>query len=430
MCMKNEQTWTVTGGVQCGTVQIDSRSEPVPRLRVFHRGRRGDARQACIQTNRYDLPRAATFLLAASTMPDQAQPANHRPADPQRQEYELAPIDSITPHPRNPNQGDVGSIRESIDVNGFYGACIVQKSTRFILAGEHRWRAEKERQQAYVPVLFVDVDDETALRILLADNGTRRGARTQEKLVGEILESLRVRQGTGYKPPDIQALLKKARPVPSYLAAAAQKAQAPSAAAAEAKAGESPLTAAPDPATAPAEPVAVWLVASDAAGEGELPASGPAPEAPEPDAHAAEALLRAAELAAEEKALPSLDEAPEEVPEPAPEPAARVGADTPAKPRRDPEPAAASEALTLRPRIGLRGEARHPLAVVLDNDGSRRWSEWKDRVGARKDTDALLLALDALREVVLPWEAEEDAHEDADDDAVPDEPGPDADPDA
>jgi hypothetical protein len=79
----------------------------------------------------------------------------------------------------------------------------------------------------------------------------------------------------------------------------------------------------------------------------------------------------------------------------------------------------------LRPRVGLRGEARHPLAIVLDNDGSRRWSEWKDRVGVRKDTDALLLALDALRKLVLPWEADQDA-----DDAIPDEPDAEADGDA
>jgi hypothetical protein len=137
-----------------------------------------------------------TFRRVPFTMSDKPTPPEHRPADPHRQEYELAPIESISPHPRNPNQGDVAAIRESIDVNGFYGACIVQKSTRFILAGEHRWRAEKEREQTHVPVLFVDVDDETALRILLADNGTRRGARTTRSCPRTGIGRFR-RSGTG-----------------------------------------------------------------------------------------------------------------------------------------------------------------------------------------------------------------------------------------
>lgn len=364
-------------------------------------------------------------------MSDKPTPPEHRPADPHRQEYELAPIDSLSPHPRNPNQGDVGAIRESIDVNGFYGACIVQKSTRFILAGEHRWRAEKEREQTHVPVLFVDVDDETALRILLADNGTRRGARTQEKLVGEILETLRVRQGTGYKPPDIQALLKKARPVPSYLAAAAQKAQEPSSSAPEPKGAASALAPQPELLTAAPEPGAV-PPGSDAATDGvDPPAPELLPEAPELDARAAEALLRAAELAAEQNALPMLSEPPEsapaptleeDAPEPAPAPPARAAAEGHAKPPPREEAADAGETLTVRPRVGLRGEARHPLAIVLDNEGLRRWNEWKERVGLRKDTDALLFAVDTLRDVVLPWEAEDD-----DDDAATDEPDAQAD---
>jgi hypothetical protein len=260
---------------------------------------------------------------------------------------------------------------------------------------------------------------------LLADNGTRRGARTQEKLVGEILEKLRVRQGTGYKAPDIQALLKKARPVPSYLAAAAQKAQAPSPGVPESNDATSPVAASPEPGTA--------SLPSDAPpAEAEPAPPEPSPEAPEFDAREAEALLRAAELAAEEKAL-SLPAAPpesapelaaeEDAPEPAPEPPARAAADAPAKPPRREDPPDASEALTVRPRVGLRGEARHPLAIVLDNDGARRWNGWKDRVGLRKDTDALLLAMDVLRDVVLPWEAEHDA----DDDALSDEPDTEAD---
>lgn len=80
------------------------------------------------------------------------------------------PIDSIVPHPANPNVGDVGAIGESIDSVGFYSTVYVQQSSGMILAGEHRWRALRAKGSQDVPVVFLDVDDETALRILLADN--------------------------------------------------------------------------------------------------------------------------------------------------------------------------------------------------------------------------------------------------------------------
>ena len=68
------------------------------------------------------------------------------------QQYELVPIDSIQPHPRNARQGDIGAIVESIKANQFYGACVVQRSTRYILVGNHRWRAAKQCDLTQVPV--------------------------------------------------------------------------------------------------------------------------------------------------------------------------------------------------------------------------------------------------------------------------------------
>ncbi len=48
--------------------------------------------------------------------------------------------DLIT-HPKNPRKGNVDLIIESIEENGFYGALIVQKSTGYILTGNHRFVA-------------------------------------------------------------------------------------------------------------------------------------------------------------------------------------------------------------------------------------------------------------------------------------------------
>ena len=49
---------------------------------------------------------------------------------------------------------------------------IVQEHSNIILAGEHRWKSAMEEGAETVPVIFVDVDDVTAMRIMLADNRT------------------------------------------------------------------------------------------------------------------------------------------------------------------------------------------------------------------------------------------------------------------
>ncbi len=106
------------------------------------------------------------------------------------QEYMVVLIDSIRPHPENPNKGDVGMIEESIEHNDWYGACIVQKSTGYILAGEHRWRAAKAKGMTEVPVIVRDVDDAKALRIMLVDNESARRATIDDEQVSLILETL------------------------------------------------------------------------------------------------------------------------------------------------------------------------------------------------------------------------------------------------
>ena len=54
--------------------------------------------------------------------------------------YELVPIGDLVEHPQNPRRGDMESIVDSVATNNVYGAAIVQRSTRHILAGNHRVR--------------------------------------------------------------------------------------------------------------------------------------------------------------------------------------------------------------------------------------------------------------------------------------------------
>ena len=73
-------------------------------------------------------------------------------------------------HPDNPRLGDIGAIITSIENNGWYGAVVAQKKTRRVLAGNHRLQAAIQLDMDEIPVYWVDVNDEEAKRIMIADN--------------------------------------------------------------------------------------------------------------------------------------------------------------------------------------------------------------------------------------------------------------------
>ena len=125
-------------------------------------------------------------------------------------------IDAVQPHPRNPRQGDVGAIHQSIEANGFYGHIVAQRSSGHILAGNHRWIAAKQAGAKRIPVTWVDVDDDHALRILLADNRTNDLATYDDtslaQLLIEIQEAVGDLTGTGYDGDDLDDLLARLAP--------------------------------------------------------------------------------------------------------------------------------------------------------------------------------------------------------------------------
>jgi len=127
------------------------------------------------------------------------------------QAYEIVPIDAIRPHPRNVNEGNVAAIAESMRVNGFYGALRVQRSTGYIVAGNHSWKAAKEIGLTAVPVIFLDIDDDHALRLMLVDNQTARQAHNREQELAELLTEISHTSaglaGTGFASDDLDKLL-------------------------------------------------------------------------------------------------------------------------------------------------------------------------------------------------------------------------------
>jgi DNA modification methylase len=132
------------------------------------------------------------------------------------QDYEMVPVDRITTHPDNARRGNIEVIRESIRTNGFYGACVVQRSTGRILVGNHRYLAAVEEGLVEVPVVWVDKSDDEARRLLLVDNRTTDLAVYDDQALVELLSNYADDNGglvgTGWDDAELAALLAAIEP--------------------------------------------------------------------------------------------------------------------------------------------------------------------------------------------------------------------------
>lgn len=122
------------------------------------------------------------------------------------------PIDSLTPYPGNPRRGDVDAIAQSITVNGVYKPIVVQKASSTILAGNHTWEAATRLGMETIDVVWADVDDAAAKRIVLADNRTSDLGLHHLEDLGDLLSSLDDLTGTGYDATYLDGLLKQLHP--------------------------------------------------------------------------------------------------------------------------------------------------------------------------------------------------------------------------
>ena len=130
------------------------------------------------------------------------------------------PITELNLHHKNARTGDVQAIKGSMVANGVYKPIVVNKGTHTgrpneVLAGNHGLKAMRELAQENpddtrwqnVSVWLVDVDDDRATRILLADNRTADLGSYDNELLQELLESIDDDlDGTGYDEDDLQIL--------------------------------------------------------------------------------------------------------------------------------------------------------------------------------------------------------------------------------
>jgi hypothetical protein len=128
-----------------------------------------------------------------------------------KQEYDPeVPVGDIEQHPNNPRRGDDASVRDSMEHNDFFGAILVQRSTGYVIAGNTRYRVMVSDGAETIPAFWVDCDDETAKRIMLADNRTSDLAFYDDEQLFGLLRDLNQSEGldgTGYDRAAYELLL-------------------------------------------------------------------------------------------------------------------------------------------------------------------------------------------------------------------------------
>lgn len=114
---------------------------------------------------------------------------------------------------KNPRLGNVDLIAESLLQYGQYRSIVVNKGTKTnrpneVLVGNHTLKAAKQIGLDKLLCKIIDVDEETAARIVLVDNSTSDMATYDDELLLELLESLNEDlSGTGFTDADLDDLL-------------------------------------------------------------------------------------------------------------------------------------------------------------------------------------------------------------------------------
>ena len=112
------------------------------------------------------------------------------------------PIEGLKPYHRNPRQGDVGAIMQSLEHHGQYRPIVVNARTQEVLAGNHTLAAARELGWTQIAATFVDVDDDQAARIVLVDSRANDlatyDADALTTLLAELADTEQGFNGTGF----------------------------------------------------------------------------------------------------------------------------------------------------------------------------------------------------------------------------------------
>lgn len=132
---------------------------------------------------------------------------------------EQVEISTLQPYDQNPRIGDISVIADSLKVNGQFKPIVVQRSSHKILAGNHTFMAARKLGWDEIAVVWVDVDDDEARRIVLADNRTSDFGGYDEDILASLLDGIETPEGTGYTLDDIEHLTSHLHRISTEIAA-------------------------------------------------------------------------------------------------------------------------------------------------------------------------------------------------------------------
>ena len=121
-------------------------------------------------------------------------------------------VSELVPFEGNARRGDVSMIADSLKRNGQYKPIVVNRGTHTgraneVLAGNHTLQAAARLGWEKIAVVYVDVDRDSALRIVLADNRTNDLATYDNAELIKLLSEVDDFDGTGFTGESFDKLL-------------------------------------------------------------------------------------------------------------------------------------------------------------------------------------------------------------------------------
>lgn len=104
------------------------------------------------------------------------------------------PLRGLNYYHKNPRRGNVEKVAESLKANGQFKPIVVNVGTHTgrgneVLAGNHTTKAARSLGWKTIDVMWVDVTEEHARRIVLADNGSTDDATYDNDILAELIEA-------------------------------------------------------------------------------------------------------------------------------------------------------------------------------------------------------------------------------------------------
>lgn len=119
------------------------------------------------------------------------------------------PVAAVHPYPGNPRVGDVELIKASLIEHGQFKPIVVNRPTGDILAGNHVWQAICELGWTQVAVVYVDVDEDQARKMVLVDNRAAEKGTFDDDALAELLAEVGAEEllDVGYSVEEFEELL-------------------------------------------------------------------------------------------------------------------------------------------------------------------------------------------------------------------------------